>query len=104
MTTKKKTTKKTASKSIPVIVTTPTRDVWYGHCADVDATPLVLTGARHCYYWGTQRGLGQLAESGPGAGHKIGAKVTEVRVRAVACVLRCTDAARDAMEAATWAR
>lgn len=103
MAAKKKAAKRT-SKSIPVIVCTPTRDVWYGHTTDPDATPLVLTGARHCYYWGTQRGLGQLAESGPGPGHKIGAAVAEVRVRAVACVLACTDAARTALEAATWAR
>jgi hypothetical protein len=103
MAAKKKTTKRVGATSIPVIVCTPTRDVWYGHTTDPDATPLVLTGARHCYHWGTQRGLGQLAEIGPGPGHKIGASVTQVRVRAVACVLSCTDAARAALEAASWA-
>ena len=98
------TKKRPAKKEMAVIVTTPTRDVWYGRTTDPNATPLVLTGARHCYQWGTQRGIGQLAASGPGRGAKIGECVGEVRVREVACVLLCSDEASAALDGATWAR
>lgn len=96
--------KKKTATLIPVIACSPTRDVWYGHTPDPDATPLVLHSARHCYAWDTTEGIGQLATRGPGARAKIGTIVAEKRMRAVAGVLLVTPEAVAAFAGATWSR
>lgn len=52
-----------------VIITTEQRGVWFAQVEEgKDLTPKTLTGLRNCkmaIYWGTERGLQQLAQSGP---------------------------------------
>lgn len=95
-------------KGIGVVVTTSHRDVWFGVLGQMPKTPekvLRLLHARHGYYWGTGiDGIGGLAATGPGPGAKIGAVVPELQIRDVVAVLRCSDAARDRWESATWAK
>lgn len=88
-----------------VLVTTSHRDVWYGRTdADHTDASLVLSDARHCYYFDTSEGIGQLTRRGPGARAKIGAIVGRLSIRDVVGVLDCTPEAVEAFAAAGWAR
>ena len=99
MATKKKITKK-ATKSIPVLVTTEFRGVFYGLTEDPGADPIKLTGARNCIYWSSDVGgfLG-LTERGPNASCRIGAPNGGVtRLSKVTCVSDLSPAAASAWE------
>ena len=64
----------------PVILCTQHRGVFFGFITQgTDLTQRTLTdikGARMAIYWGTDRGVMQLAESGPTSKSKIGAAAT----------------------------
>ena len=61
--------------------------VYVGQC-DIDAEWCVITKARNIRYWGTTRGLGQLAREGPTKDTKLDA-ITAVRIpmRAIISVI-----------------
>lgn len=58
-----------------VLITTEHRGVWYAEVAeDKDLTTPTLTGLKNCrmaIYWGTDKGLHQLANTGPTKDSKI---------------------------------
>lgn len=64
----------------PVLITTEHRGVFFGFLPkDTDLTQRTLTdikGARMAIYWGTERGVMQLAESGPTNKSRISAPAT----------------------------
>ncbi len=89
----------------PVVVTSTTRDIWFGYAVQVgDVT--VLDRARHCYYYaapnGPDKGIGSLASVGPTAGSKIGGSVRRVTIRNTSGVLECDEKAVAAWESSTW--
>lgn len=62
-------------KQKAVIITTQHRGVFFGYVSDkTDLTQKIITdvkGARMAIYWGTSKGLMQLANSGPTSSSKI---------------------------------
>ena len=89
----------TATQGRPVIVTTKHRGVFYGLATDTSGEVIKLKRARMGIYWGTTRGLMQLAETGPTGSSKISARA-DLELRDVTAVFEVTPAAAEAWEAA----
>jgi hypothetical protein len=83
----------------PVIVTTEHRGVFFGYATDTSGDRFMLRRARMAIYWGTTRGLMQLAETGPTSSSKISARA-DLDVRKVAAVFEVTPEAAAKWEAA----
>ena len=83
----------------PVIVTTEHRGVFFGYASDTSGSAIHLKRARMAIYWGTTRGLMQLAETGPTASSKISARA-DLDVRKVTAVFEVTTEAAAKWEAA----
>lgn len=63
-----------------VIVTTSFRGVYYGRLVRLEGDTCMLADARMCIYWGTTKGVDELASTGPTKNSKIGAQVPLVRL------------------------
>lgn len=87
----------TASR--PVIVCTEYKGVFYGHADDTSGDRITLRDARMAIYWGTDRGVLQLAETGPTGKSKISAKAPSIEVRGITAVFELAPAAVQAWEA-----
>ena len=83
----------------PVIVCTELRGVFFGYADDTTGDRVHLKNARMAIYWGTNKGVMQLAETGPTTKSKISARA-DIEVRKVSAVFEVTDAAAKAWEAA----
>lgn len=84
-----------------VIITTSHRGVFFGRLLahDADKHTATLADCRMAIYWGTTRGLFELANTGPTEKSKISAPAPEIVLNAVTAVIDCTD---DAVTA--WTR
>ena len=82
-----------AKKGRPVIVCTEHKGVFFGFADDTSGDVISLRNARMAIYWGTSRGLFELAEEGPDSSSKIGAKA-DLEVRKITAVLEVSEAAR----------
>lgn len=80
----------------PVIVTTEYRGVFFGYSADTTGDVIRLSDARMAIYWGTTRGVMELAHTGPTSKSKISAPA-DIEVRRVTAVFEVTPNA-----AAAW--
>lgn len=80
---------KMPKKNRQVIITTERRGVFYGTLQSYDeaARKAVLTDARMAIYWGTERGLFQLADTGPTANSKISAPASRIQLELCECVI-----------------
>lgn len=95
---KKQPSKKSGTER-PVIVCTEHRGVFFGYTdAPSGADPIHLKNARMAIYWGTERGVMQLAETGPTSKSKISSRA-DIEVRKVSAVFEVAPAAAEA-----WAR
>lgn len=94
----RKPTKK-AAKERPVIVCTEHRGVFFGYASDTSGDRVHLRGARMAIYFGTQKGVMQLAETGPTSSSKISARAN-IEVRKITAVFEVTPAAVEKWEAA----
>jgi len=81
----------------PVIVCTEHRGVFFGYAADTSGDVIHLRRARMAIYFGTTRGVMQLAESGPTSSSKISARA-DLEVRRITAVMEVTPAAVAAWE------
>lgn len=81
----------------PVIVCTEHRGVFFGYADDTSGDSIQLERARMAIYFGTQKGVMQLAETGPTGSSKISARA-DIEVRKVTCVMEVTEAAAKAWE------
>lgn len=70
----------------PVIVCTEYRGVFYGWAVDTSKDVIFLARARMAIYWGTTKGLFELAETGPTPKSKISARA-DLEVRKVSAVI-----------------
>jgi hypothetical protein len=86
-------------KERPVIVCTEFRGVFFGYASDTSGDIIHLKRARMAIYWGTNKGVMQLAESGPTASSKISAWA-DLEVRKITAVFEVTPAAAEKWEAA----
>ena len=83
----------------PVIVCTERRGVFFGYAKDTSGDVIALKRARMAICFGTQRGVMQLAETGPTAASKISARA-DIEVRKITAVMEVTEPAVAAWEAA----
>lgn len=87
-----------ARKARPVIVCTEYRGVFFGYSRDTSGDVIVLSRARMAIYWGTSRGVMELAETGPTKKSRISAQA-DIEVRKVTAVFEVTPAAEAAWKA-----
>lgn len=85
-----------AAKERPVIVTTEHRGVFFGYATDTRGSVIDLKRARMAIYWGTTKGINELAETGPTSKSRISAKA-DIEVRKITAVFEVT-----AEAAAKW--
>ena len=64
-----------AKKGRPVIVCTEHKGVFFGFADDTSGDVIRLRNARMAIYWGTSRGLFELAEEGPNSSSRSGQKL-----------------------------
>jgi hypothetical protein len=85
----------------PVIVCTKHRGVFFGYASGdtMGVDPIKLRAARMAIYWGTTKGVMELAEVGPNTRSKISARAT-IEVREITAVFEVTDQATEAWESA----
>lgn len=81
----------------PVIVCTEHRGVFFGYAADTSGDTIKLKRARMAIYFGTTRGVLELAETGPTAKSRISARA-DLEVRKITAVMEVTDDATKAWE------
>lgn len=82
-----------------VIVCTTHRGVFFGYAGDTAGDVIKLRSARMAIYWGTDKGVMQLAETGPTSKSKISARA-DIEVRGITAVFEVTPKAVEAWEAA----
>ena len=82
----------------PVIVCTSHRGVFFGYADSTSGDVICLKDARMAIYWGTTKGVMQLAETGPTDKSKISAKA-DIEVRSVTAVFEVTKEAEAAWKA-----
>ena len=83
----------------PVIVCTSHRGVFFGHAEDTSGDVIHLKGAKMAIYWGTTRGVMELANTGPTALSKISLPA-DIEVRGITAVFEVTESAAAKWEAA----
>ena len=83
----------------PVIVCTEHRGVFFGYAEDTTGTTILLKRARMAIYFGTNRGVMELAETGPTAKSKVSARA-DLDVRKITLVMEVTTEACAKWEAA----
>jgi len=83
----------------PVIICTEHRGVFFGYATDTSGDRAFLRAARMAIYWGTTRGVMELAETGPTSNSKISARA-DIDVRKITAVFEVTPAALAKWEAA----
>lgn len=83
----------------PVIVCTEFRGVFFGYTEDTNVETIHLKRARMAIYWGTKRGVLELAEVGPNPNSKISARAN-LELRKITCVIEVSSEAIDKWESA----
>lgn len=83
----------------PVIVCTSHRGVFFGYAEDTSGDIIHLKGAKMAIYWGTTRGVMELANTGPTSTSKISLPA-DIEIRSVTAVFEVTEAAAAKWEAA----
>ena len=78
----------------PVIVCTEYRGVFYGFAEDTSGDTIKLKDARMAIYFGTTKGVMELAETGPTEESKISAKA-DIEVRKVTAVFEVSEKAQE---------
>lgn len=93
------TRKTTTTTARPVIVCTEHRGVFFGYASDTAGDVIKLDKARMAIYFGTTKGVMELAETGPTSKSRISARAN-IEVRKVTAVFEVTEKAKEAWEAA----
>ena len=83
----------------PVIVCTSYRGVFFGYASDTSGDSIHLTGAKMAIYWGTTRGVHELAHTGPTSTSRISAPA-DIEVRGITAVMEVTPEAEAAWKTA----
>jgi hypothetical protein len=96
-----------AEMSVPVLVTTDKRGVFFGYYEGDPSeagTKVTLSNARMIVYWSAEtRGVLGLAAHGPKAGSRVTAAVPQLILEGITAIGVCTDAAVKVMETGPWA-
>ena len=86
-------------KERPVIVCTSYRGVFFGYATDTSGDKINLRSARMAIYFGTKRGVTELAETGPTPQSRISARA-DMEIRSITAVIEVTEPAVKAWEGA----
>ncbi len=70
----------------PVIVCTSFKGVFFGYARNTSGDVIHLRAAKMAIYWGTTRGVLQLASTGPTASSKISLPAN-LELRSITCVM-----------------
>ena len=73
----------------PVIICTSHRGIFFGYAEDTTGRDVILKRAKMAIYWGTTKGVMELAETGPTAKSKISSRA-DLDLRDVTCVMEVT--------------
>lgn len=76
----------------PVIVCTEFRGVFFGYAENTDGDTIQLKDAKMAIYWGTTKGLFQLANTGPTSSSNISLPA-DIEIRKVTAVIQVTEEA-----------
>ena len=87
-----------AKKERPVIICTSYKGVFFGYATDTKGDVIHLRNARMAIYWGTTRGVMQLAHTGPTNKSKISAPA-DIEVRGITAVFEVSPEALKAWKA-----
>lgn len=91
------------SKSIPLLVTTSHKGVFFGYGQPTENNIIRIERARMCVYWSTDcKGVLGLAATGPTKGCKIGPEVPAITLRDVTAVTEVSEAAVAAWNKEPW--
>ena len=77
------------AKERPVIVCTTHRGVFFGYASDTSGDVIHLRGAKMAIYWGTTRGVMELADTGPTLKSKISSPA-DIEVRSISAIFEVT--------------
>jgi hypothetical protein len=88
-----------AKKARPVIVCTTYKGVFFGYAESTDGDVIKLARARMAIYWGTTRGVMELAETGPTGSSKISARA-DLELRGITAIFEVAEGAVAKWEAA----
>ena len=80
----------------PVLITTKHRGVFFGHIdldQDIQGLSMPLKGAKMAIYWGTTKGVMELAETGPTAKSKISSAADIDILHDITAIFSVTEAA-----------
>jgi hypothetical protein len=83
----------------PVIVCTEFKGVFFGYATNTSGDVIHLRSARMAIYWGTTKGVMELAETGPTNKSKISARA-DIEVRKITGVFEVTATAAQKWEGA----
>jgi hypothetical protein len=81
----------------PVIVCTELRGVFFGYADDTSGNTINLKRARMAIYWGTTKGVMELAETGPTSNSRISARAN-IEIRKISAVFEVTPEAAQKWE------
>ena len=73
----------------PIIVCTIHKGVFFGYTAATDGDIIHLKGAKMAIYWGTTRGVMELAHTGPTVKSRISAPA-DIEVRGITAIFDVT--------------
>lgn len=85
------------AKKRAVIVCTTHRGVFFGYATDTSKDTIFLRAARMAIYWGTTKGVMELAETGPTSSSKISAQA-DIEVRSITAVFEVSPKALNEWE------
>lgn len=83
----------------PVIVCTEHRGVFFGYATETTGETIQLKRGRMAIYFGTNRGVMELAETGPTDKSKVSARA-DINIRKITAVMEVTEEAAKKWEAA----
>lgn len=89
----------TATKERAVIVCTEFKGVFFGYSGDTSGDVIQLRGAKMAIYWGTTKGVMELASTGPTSASNISAPA-DIEVRKVTAVFEVSPEALKKWEVA----
>ena len=81
--------KKSKNSERPVIICTEHRGVFFGYAKDTAGDIIHLRAAKMAIYWGTTKGVMELAQTGPTSKSRISAPA-DIEVRKITAIFEVT--------------
>ena len=93
-----------SKKSVPMVITTAHKGVFFGYGDPSDKATIRIEKARMCVYWSQDvKGILGLAATGPSKNSKVGPAVPAITLRDVTSCMEASEEAAKAWESGPWA-